>query len=81
MGIILTSIGIWISYSFLMSAVETVTEEYMQDCDNFCANSEDVDNDLYTQYSVEFDQNTKSFICYCLTDNEEILAQKNLPLK
>jgi hypothetical protein len=80
-GIILIIGGGWFSYNSLMSAIDTVTEDYMQDCDTFCANSEDVDYDLYTQYYVEFDQNTKSFICYCLTDSEETLAQKNLPLK
>ena len=81
LGIILTAIGVWISYFFLMSAIDTITEDYMQECDTFCANSEDVNYDLYTQYSVEFDQQTKSVICCCITDSEEILAQKNLPLK
>ena len=81
LGIILIIGGAWFSYNSLMSAIDTVTEDYMPDCDTFCANYEYVDYDLYTQYSVEFDQNTKSFICYCLTDSEDVLAQKNLPLK
>lgn len=81
LGVILILGGVWFSYSSLMGVIETVTDNYIQECDTYCANSEDVNYDLYTQYSVEFDQSTKSFVCYCLTDTEEILAQKNLPLK
>jgi hypothetical protein len=80
LGIVLTGIGVWISYFFLIGAIEKVTDDNMNKCETWCSNSE-IDFDRYTQYSVEFDKKTKSFLCYCLTDSEEVLAQTYLPLK
>ncbi|MBI2651038.1 hypothetical protein HYX01_01060 [Candidatus Woesearchaeota archaeon] len=80
LGIVLTGIGVWISYFFLMGAIEEVTDNNMKKCEAWCSNSE-INVDRYTQYSVEFDKTTKSFVCNCLTDSKEVLAQTHLPFK
>lgn len=81
LGIVFIVIGVWITYSVLIGAVEKVTEEQMQKCDVYCANSEKVNSDSYTQYSVKFDRETKSFICSCLTKSEDVLDETSFKLK
>lgn len=80
LGVILIIGGIWFTYTNLTGAIEKVTDDNMKKCELWCSNAE-IDVDKYTQYSVEFDKTTKSFVCYCLTDNEEVLTQTHLPIK
>tara|TARA_Y100000310_G_C20585214_1_gene765033 strand:- start:471 stop:1145 length:675 start_codon:yes stop_codon:yes gene_type:complete len=80
LGLVLTGFGIWISYFFLVYSLEVITNDNLDKCETWCSNSQ-LDIDRYTQYSVEFDKTTNSFVCHCLTDDEEILAQTNFPIK
>jgi len=80
LGIIFIAGGGWFAYNSLISTIDSITEEYMLFCDTSCENSDEVNDYLYTQYFVEYDRQSKSFVCNCLTDTEDVLAKIYLPL-
>ena len=80
LGIILILGGVWVSYNSINAGIGDLIERQMNACDAFCAASVDVNQSLYTQYTVEWVEEPRSFVCSCLSDNNQTLAQTTLNL-